>query len=70
MGSLPHKLNTADCETHKRMLAKFAEAQQLQARANQLVSGVQVWSEVLHDKYELAPGDRVEDDGSIVRADG
>lgn len=52
------------------MLAKFAEAQQLQARANQLVSGVQVWSEVLHDKYELAPGDRVEDDGSIVRADG
>lgn len=65
------KLSEDDLERHRRMIGLCQEAQQLQARAQQLAGAFAVWCEELHERYGLATdgSEGVNADGTINRAD-
>ena len=71
-GPKADRLTEADMERHALMLGYFREAQQLQGRANDLMAAFKVWAEELHSRYELDAnaGEGVNEDGTLVRADG
>lgn len=75
--TLPKQIKPEDLAVHRRMLARYKEAQQLalqaeelQAQARRLAAGFSVWAEDLHDRYGLdaGKGEGVQEDGTITRA--
>lgn len=69
-------LTATDLKRHQIMLARYQEAQDLQEqmgalarRQADLLGAFRVWSEELHERYDLSAdlGEGVEEDGKIIR---
>lgn len=71
----PDRISDEDLARHQRMLGHYHEAQQLaqqaqqlQARANELTGAFKIWAEELHERYEIpAGGLGVDENGAITR---
>jgi hypothetical protein len=61
------EIEASDLEYHQRIVAKLREAEAMEQVIRRTRAAVEEWGEHLAEKYGLAKGDAVSEEGKITR---